>query len=111
MEHPDHQDEGYSGYMMTQAVYALHSTTKWQDPADVGNYFILPATAITNTNQKITRQEMKIKEEPPGHLHQYAHRPLKTIREIHQYYIPFMRDDKHRHGKASIWQRQTTCHP
>ena len=52
MEHPDHTDEGYSVYMMTQAAYVLYSTTKWQDPADVGDYFIVPTTAITYTNHK-----------------------------------------------------------
>ena len=52
MEHPDHTDEGCAGYMMMQVSYALYSTTKWKDPADVGNYFNVPTTAITDTDQK-----------------------------------------------------------
>ena len=27
MEHPDHPDEGYAVYMMTQEAYVLYSTT------------------------------------------------------------------------------------
>ena len=50
--HLDHTDEGYSGYMMMKAAYALYSTTRWKDPADVGNYFIVPMTDITHTDQK-----------------------------------------------------------
>ena len=52
MEHPDHSYEGYAGYMMTQADYVLYSTTIWQGQADAGNYFIVPTTAITESDQK-----------------------------------------------------------
>ena len=52
MEHSDHPYEGYVGYIMAKASYVLYSTTRWQDPADVGNYFIVPTTTITDTNQK-----------------------------------------------------------
>ena len=52
MDHPDHTDEGYAGYMMTQTAYLLYSTTLWTNTNDVGNYFIVPTTAITNTDQK-----------------------------------------------------------
>ena len=62
MEHPYHPDEGYASYMMTQASYEFDSTTRWRDTADVGNCFIVPATAIMDTDQKsaeIKWQEMK----------------------------------------------------
>ena len=49
MEHPDHPDESNAGYMMMQATYVLYSTTPWTDPNNVGKYFILPTTAITDT--------------------------------------------------------------
>ena len=52
MEHPDHTYEGCAGYMMTQAAYVLYSTTLWKDMNDIGNYFIVPTTAITATYQK-----------------------------------------------------------
>ena len=52
MEHHNHTNEGCAVYMMTQEVYVLYSTTKWMDPNDVGNYFIVPTTAITDTHQK-----------------------------------------------------------
>ena len=50
-ENPDHTYEGYAGYMMKQGEYALYLTCLWTDLNDVGNYFILPTTAITNTYQ------------------------------------------------------------
>ena len=59
MEHPDHPYEGHTGYMMTPTAYALYSTTQWQDPDDVGNYFIVPTTAITNTNQKSEERKLQ----------------------------------------------------
>ena len=37
---------------LIQAAYEFYSTTRWKDPVDVGNYFIVPTTAITNTDQK-----------------------------------------------------------
>ena len=43
--------------MMTLAAYTFSSTSRWQDPEDVGNYFIVPTTAITDTDQKY--EEMK----------------------------------------------------
>ena len=52
MERSDHPYEGYAGYMMSQAAYVLYSTTPRMDLNDMGNYFILPTTAITNTKQK-----------------------------------------------------------
>ena len=52
MEHPDHTDEGHAGYIMMQAAYALYLTIHWADPSNVGNYFIVPATTITDTDQK-----------------------------------------------------------
>ena len=32
MEHPDHLDEVYTGYIMTPAAYVLYSTTRWKYP-------------------------------------------------------------------------------
>ena len=52
MEHLYHPYEGYDGYMMTQDAYELYSATRWQDLADIGNNFIVPVTAITDTDQK-----------------------------------------------------------
>ena len=50
--HPKHPNEGFAGYMMTSAVFALYSTTPWEDPKDVGEYFEIPVLAITETEQK-----------------------------------------------------------
>ena len=56
MEHHDHPDEGYAKYMMTQASYVFYSTTLWKDMNHIGNYFIVPTTAITATYQKYTER-------------------------------------------------------
>ena len=34
------------------AAYALYPTNRFQDTEYLGNYFIVPTTAITNTDQK-----------------------------------------------------------
>ena len=60
MEHPNHLNEGYAGYRMTQASYVLHSTTLWTDPNNVGKYFIVPTTAITDTNQKSEERKLQV---------------------------------------------------
>ena len=52
MEHPDHLDEGYVSYMMKLAANELYSITRCQDPDNLGNYFIVTATAINDTEQK-----------------------------------------------------------
>ena len=52
MEHLDHPNEGYAGYMMTYVDYAFYSATKWKDLSDVGIYFLVPTTAITDTDHK-----------------------------------------------------------
>ena len=43
--------------MMTPAAYTLYLITRWKDPEGVQNYFIVPTTAITNTDQ--TSEEIK----------------------------------------------------
>ena len=63
MEHPYHADEGFAGYIMTQSAYALYSTTRWQDPADSGDYFIVSTTAITDTDQKPEEREWRARKE------------------------------------------------
>ena len=60
MEHPDHPDEGYNGYMMMQAEYALYSTTLWTYSNDIGNYFIVPTTTTT-TDTDHKSEEIKLK--------------------------------------------------
>ena len=57
MEHPYHLDEGYAGYMMTEEDYAFYSKTRWQNLADVGNYFIVPTNAIPDTIKKLEERK------------------------------------------------------
>ena len=51
IDHPAHPDTGYAGYMMPTNSFRLYSTTPWQDPASVGEFFTVPRGAITNTDQ------------------------------------------------------------
>ena len=59
MEHKDHPYEGTSGYMMTPSANALYSTTRWQDPEDVGNEIIVPTTAIPIPTKKPKKENCK----------------------------------------------------
>jgi hypothetical protein len=52
LKHTDHPTHGYSGYIMSKEEYALVSPFAWQDPVDVGEYFTIPVTAITETEQR-----------------------------------------------------------
>ena len=38
--------------MLSSAVYALLSTAAWRYPVNVGKFFVIPDTAITDTEQK-----------------------------------------------------------
>ena len=61
--HPRHPNKGFSGYMMATAVFALHTTTPWQDPKDVGEYFEIPMLAITETEQKTEERKWKAEKD------------------------------------------------
>ena len=52
LKHTDHPKHGYSGYLMSKEEYALISRYPWTDQPDVGEYFIIPVTAITETEQR-----------------------------------------------------------
>jgi hypothetical protein len=52
LKHTDHPTHGYSGYIMSKEEHALVSAFTWQDQRDVGKYFIIPVTAITETEQR-----------------------------------------------------------
>ena len=50
--HPIYPDGGYSGYMMAVQAFFLFNAIPWKDPVDVGTFFKVPLTAITDTDQK-----------------------------------------------------------
>jgi hypothetical protein len=52
LKHTDHPKHGYSGYIMSKEEYALVSRYPWTDQPDVGEYFMIPVTAITETEQR-----------------------------------------------------------
>jgi hypothetical protein len=57
--HPVHPNFGFAGYMMAPEAFALYSQTGWRDPPDVGEYFQIPSTAITETEQKSEENRWK----------------------------------------------------
>jgi hypothetical protein len=57
MEHPDHTDHGWTGYMLTIEEYALESTTQFVPPQDVGNVYVMPPTAITDRDQRAAKAQ------------------------------------------------------
>ena len=59
---------------------------------------------------KIRRNLIASREGPAGNLPQYTPWPPTNIWESHRSSIPFSTNDKHRHGKERILQRQTTSH-
>jgi hypothetical protein len=57
VDHPNYPDDGFSGYMLDPAAFRLFNDTPWEPPPDVGEYFSVPATAITETEQKSALSE------------------------------------------------------
>jgi hypothetical protein len=57
MEHTDHTDHGWTGYMLTVEEYALVSTTPFVPPTDVGQVYVMPTTAITDRDQQASKAQ------------------------------------------------------
>ena len=57
MEHPDHTDHGWTGYMLTVEEYALVSTTPFVPPTDVGQVYVMPPNAITDRDQQASKAQ------------------------------------------------------
>jgi hypothetical protein len=49
LKHTKHPVHGYSGYIMSKEEYSLVSPFPWINQADIGKYFVIPITAITET--------------------------------------------------------------
>ena len=43
--------------MMAVQDFRIFNTVPWQDPVDVGTFFKVPATSITDTDQKYEEQQ------------------------------------------------------
>ena len=56
VHHPIHRDDGYAGYILSEEAYTLLSTAAWRYPVDVSEFFIVPDTAITNTEQNMHKR-------------------------------------------------------
>ena len=62
LSHPEHTDEGWSFYMVPSEGFALYYTEPWEDPPDIGEYFIVLETAITDTNQNLVEQRWQARK-------------------------------------------------
>ena len=52
VHHLIHHYGGYAGYMLSAAAYTILSTAVWRNPVNVGKFFVVSDTDITNTKQK-----------------------------------------------------------
>ena len=68
LEHPDYPDQGYAGYMMTAPAFALLSARAWAEPLDVGEFFIVPAHAITKTAQRSEEHLWRFSKDQRGNF-------------------------------------------
>ena len=57
VDHPKYPDDGFSGYMLDPATFRLFNDTPWKPPPAIGEFFIVPATALTETEQKSALSE------------------------------------------------------
>ena len=61
--HPDHPTEGWVGYMRSVAKQYLVSNINFSLFATQGDYFEIPATAITDTKQRVAESKWKALKE------------------------------------------------
>ena len=59
LDHADHPTDGWSGYLMTKKEFALRSATTWTRPEIVGNFFVIPVTAISTGHREQAKKEYK----------------------------------------------------
>mgnify|MGYP000441937942 FL=1 len=59
LRHPDHPTEGWAGYMRSVAKHRLVSTIKFRPSTPQGDYFQIPPTAITDTEQRVAKSKWK----------------------------------------------------
>ena len=52
---------GHDGYILLKEAFALFSNKEWKDPKEVGEYYKIPVTAITETEQKTEENNWKFK--------------------------------------------------
>ena len=59
LRHPDHPTEGWAGYMRSIAEHNLVSAINFRLPTSQGDYFQIPSTAITDTEQRVAESKWK----------------------------------------------------
>jgi len=71
--HPHHPNEGFVGYMMVPAAFALYSQTPSMEPCNIGEYFEIPAITITEMEQKTEENKWEVKERTTRNVREHTH--------------------------------------
>ncbi len=58
INHPTYPDNGFLGYMMSPEAFRLfNARMPWIDPADVGEFFVVPSLTITDMEQHVEQSK------------------------------------------------------
>ena len=63
VDHPQYPDDGFSGYMLDTTAFRLYTNKPWEAPIDVGEFFTVPSSALTEIEQKSARSEWKAQKD------------------------------------------------
>ena len=55
--------DGHVGYILSKEAFSLLSSKEWRDPEEVGEYYEIPSTTITETEQRTKENKWKVKKE------------------------------------------------
>ena len=55
--------DSHAGYILSKEAFTLFSSIEWRDPEEVGEYYEIPATATTETEQRTEENKLKVKKE------------------------------------------------
>ena len=56
-------NDGHSGYILSREAFSLYLTKEWQEPADVGKFFEIPPSSITETEQRTKEKRWELQKE------------------------------------------------
>ena len=63
VEYPDHPDLGHAGYFLEDAAYGLRTNKLYDPPQDPGNVFVVPFTAITDTEIRVAESQYNFEKD------------------------------------------------
>ena len=53
---------GHAGYILLKEAFTLFSSKKWRDPEEIGEYYKISVTEITETEQRTEENKRKFKK-------------------------------------------------